>query len=48
MQAYFKGQIKLAGDIMVAAKLAALFRIPGAPSANGGDEPNGDESHYQP
>jgi putative sterol carrier protein len=46
MQAYFKGQIKLAGDIMVAAKLAALFRIPGAPSANGDkspdDGPNGD------
>ena len=30
MQAYFKGQIALAGDIMVAAKLATLFRIPGA------------------
>ena len=36
MQAYFKGQIKLAGDIMVAAKLASLFRIPGAPGAPGG------------
>jgi putative sterol carrier protein len=52
MQAYFKRQIKLAGDIMVAAKLAALFRIPGAPSANGdrdaGDEPNGDGSPDQP
>ena len=29
MQAYFKGQIALAGDIMVAAKLATLFRMPG-------------------
>lgn len=40
MQAYFKGQIVLAGDIMVAAKLASLFRMPGAgPSseANGGN-----------
>jgi putative sterol carrier protein len=52
MQAYFKGQIKLAGDIMVAAKLATLFRIPGAPSANGDkprdDRPNGEGSHDQP
>ena len=40
MQAYFKGQIMLAGDIMVAAKLATLFRIPGGAaggSGNGGD-----------
>jgi putative sterol carrier protein len=29
MQAYFKGRIKLEGDIMVAARLQALFRIPG-------------------
>ncbi len=29
MQAYFKGRIKLAGDIMVAARLQTLFRIPG-------------------
>jgi putative sterol carrier protein len=52
MKAYFKGQIKLTGDIMVAAKLATLFRIPGAPSANGdeapGDQPDGDGSHDQP
>ncbi len=33
MQAYFKGRIQLAGDIMMAAKLAQLFRMPG-----GGDE----------
>jgi putative sterol carrier protein len=29
MKAYFGGRIKLAGDIMLAAKLQALFRIPG-------------------
>lgn len=29
MQAYFKGRIKLGGDIMLAAKLQSLFRIPG-------------------
>lgn len=32
MQAYLKGRIKLAGDIMVAAKLLQLFRIPSARS----------------
>jgi putative sterol carrier protein len=35
MQAYFKGRIQLAGDIMVAAKMAQLFRMPGG----GGDSP---------
>ena len=30
MKAYFKGRIKLGGDVMVAAKLASLFRMPGA------------------
>jgi putative sterol carrier protein len=29
MQAYFKGRIKLAGDIMLAARLQIMFRIPG-------------------
>jgi putative sterol carrier protein len=29
MQAYFKGRIQLAGDIMVAAKMAQMFRMPG-------------------
>lgn len=29
MQAYFKRRIKLSGDIMLAAKLARLFRVPG-------------------
>ena len=37
MQAYFKGRIQMAGDIMEAAKLAQLFRMPGA--AGGGDPP---------
>jgi putative sterol carrier protein len=36
MQAYFNGRIQLAGDIMVAAKLASLFRLPGGGAANGG------------
>ena len=36
MQAYFTGRIQLAGDIMVAAKLAQLFRMPGGGEANGG------------
>jgi putative sterol carrier protein len=37
MKAYFKGRIKLSGDIMVAAKLATLFRMPGASGSNGGN-----------
>jgi alkyl sulfatase BDS1-like metallo-beta-lactamase superfamily hydrolase len=43
MQAYFKGRIQLAGDIMVAAKLAQLFRLPGPGprSGNGGGQPGG-------
>jgi hypothetical protein len=41
MQAYFKGRIQLAGDIMVAAKLSQLFHMPGAGpgSGNGGGQP---------
>ena len=38
MQAYFTGRIQLSGDIMVAAKLAQMFRMPGTPrpdNANG-------------
>lgn len=30
MQAYFKGRVALAGDIMLAAKLGSVFRIPAA------------------
>ena len=37
MKAYFTGRIKLSGDIMVAANLAALFRMPGANGSNGGN-----------
>lgn len=29
MQSYFSGRTKLGGDIMLAAKLSGLFRIPG-------------------
>jgi putative sterol carrier protein len=39
MQAYFKGRVQLAGDIMVAAKMAQIFRMPSAP--DGGGEPSG-------
>ena len=35
MHAYFKGRIQLSGDIMVAAKLATLFRTPSGPATNG-------------
>jgi putative sterol carrier protein len=38
MRAYFTGRIKLAGDIMVAAKLATLFRLPGTGTGNGGGQ----------
>jgi len=31
MSAYFKGRIQLSGDIMAAAQLAQMFRMPGAP-----------------
>ena len=37
MQAYFTGRIQLSGDIMVAAKLAQMFRMPGAPNPEGGN-----------
>jgi len=32
MQAYFGGKIELAGDIMFAAKLGGLFRLPAPPA----------------
>jgi putative sterol carrier protein len=35
MQAYFKGRIELAGDIMVAAKLAQMFKMPGNRNGDG-------------
>jgi putative sterol carrier protein len=37
MAAYFKGRIQLAGDIMVAAQLAQIFKMPGSGSASGED-----------
>jgi putative sterol carrier protein len=37
MQAYYRRRIKLAGDIMLAAKLTALFRIPTASRRTGAD-----------
>jgi putative sterol carrier protein len=46
MQAYFKGRIQLAGDMMVAAKMAQLFRMPGA--AGGGDPPPQDGGDSPP
>jgi putative sterol carrier protein len=46
MQAYFTGRIQLSGDIMVAAKMAQMFRMPGVtPPGNGNgasDAPSGD------
>ncbi len=35
MNAYFRGRIQLAGDIVFAAKLQSLFRVPGRPPAAG-------------
>jgi alkyl sulfatase BDS1-like metallo-beta-lactamase superfamily hydrolase len=43
MKAYFTGRIQIEGDIMVAAKLAALFRMPGPrqdPDGNGNGSGN--------
>lgn len=50
MSAYFKGRIQLAGDIMVAAQMAKMFRMPGAGDPPGGANGNGsgglhDEPH---
>jgi putative sterol carrier protein len=49
MQAYFKGQIELAGDIMVAAKLAQMFKLPGgANGSNGADGQDGGSDYDDP
>jgi putative sterol carrier protein len=41
MAAYFKGRIQLAGDIMVAAQLAQIFKMPGGGAdPSGGDGPS--------
>jgi putative sterol carrier protein len=41
MSAYFKGRIQLAGDIMVAAQLAQIFRMPGGSTGSGPSTANG-------
>ena len=43
INAHKKGQmvVKLVREIMVAAKLASLFRMPGAGGMNGGGDTNG-------
>ncbi|MGH2913932.1 MAG: SCP2 sterol-binding domain-containing protein [Solirubrobacteraceae bacterium] len=49
MAAFFKGQIQLAGDVMVAAKLAALFRVPGGGDGDGdGDGPSATNGSGEP
>jgi putative sterol carrier protein len=37
MQAYFTGRIQLSGDIMVAAKMAQMFKMPGVGSPGNGN-----------
>jgi putative sterol carrier protein len=39
MEAYFKGRILLAGDVMFAASLGSMFRMPGAGNGSGNDQP---------
>jgi putative sterol carrier protein len=41
MAAYFKGRIQLAGDIMVAAQLAQIFKMPGAGAGPSGEGEEG-------
>jgi predicted lipid carrier protein YhbT len=50
MSAYFKGRIQLAGDIMAAAQLAQIFKMPGASQRgrNGGDGRDGDADLGEP
>jgi putative sterol carrier protein len=48
MQAYFKGRIELAGDIMVAAKLAQLFKVPGGGGGDGDGSGGGDSAYEDP
>jgi hypothetical protein len=35
MAAYFKGRIQLAGDVMVAAQLAQIFKMPSGDAGTG-------------
>jgi hypothetical protein len=39
MEAYFKGRVLLAGDIMFAASLGSMFKMPGAGNGSGESEP---------
>jgi putative sterol carrier protein len=39
MEAYFKGRVLLAGDIMFAATLGSMFKIPGSGNGSGEDNP---------
>jgi putative sterol carrier protein len=39
MAAYFKGRIQLAGDVMVAAQLAQIFKMPGGSAGPADDGP---------
>lgn len=38
-QAYFKGRIALAGDVMLAARMRSLFRVPGTGGSQAGGQP---------
>ena len=42
MAAYFKGRIQLAGDIMVAAQLAQIFKMPSGGEGQSGDSGPGE------
>jgi hypothetical protein len=39
MEAYFKGRVLLAGDIMFAASLGSMFKMPGTGNGSGEDKP---------
>jgi hypothetical protein len=41
MHAYFKGRMKLSGDVMLAAKLASIIRMPGGGSSDGARDGHG-------
>ena len=42
MAAYFKGRIQLAGDIMVAAQLAQIFKMPSGDAGGSGEDGPGE------
>jgi putative sterol carrier protein len=39
MEAYFKGRVQLAGDIMFAASLGSMFKLPGSGDGSADDRP---------